>query len=50
MIPTWITVTSHLGCSGSAARTRSRRGLWSFFAGLAVAVRKSYFTALPGYS
>ena len=25
-------------------------GCWSFFVGLAVAVRKSYFTALPGYS
>ena len=25
-------------------------GFWSFFVGLAVVVRKSYFTSLPGYS
>jgi len=25
-------------------------GCWSFFVGLALVVRKSYFTALPGYS
>jgi len=38
------------GLTALAGRLLILGGCWSFFAGLAVAVRKFYFTALPGYS
>ena len=38
------------GLTAGAAWLLILGGCWSFFTGLAVVVRKSYFTALPGYS